>query len=61
MRPKPRETKMRFWKALQNPFVLTLQGFGIGACLILAGNPLAAGERADDRPVAESVLTGIAA
>ena len=52
---------MRLIKALQNPFALTLQGFAIGALLILAGNPLAASESASDRPAAESVLTGIAA
>lgn len=59
--PAPAETMMNFWKTLQNPFALALQGFAIGACLFLAGNPLAGNEGANEQPAAESVLSTITA
>ena len=37
---------MKFWKKLQNPFVLTGQGFLVGAAIFFAAQPDSAPQRA---------------
>jgi hypothetical protein len=55
------EADMRIWKMLQNPIALVVQGFAVGAFLLIVANPLASLDRAPPQPTGESILSTLEA
>ena len=52
---------MNFWRKLQSPFALTLQGFAIGAIFLVSLDPLAVTDSAPAPSQQESILTTLEA
>ena len=50
---------MRFWKMLQNPVALVVQGFAVGGFLFLVAQPVGSGERPVAEPAGPSVLSSL--
>ena len=52
---------MKFWKMLQNPIALVVQGFAVGGLLFIVANPLASLDRDPVQPAGESILSTLEA